>query len=171
MKIVKRGLIVAGSLLVLAAIGSLGYKLICSQGIAEAFEVNSPELETKVLIATQGSAFKNALVASVTEELGKKPVYIQVIDVTALPGMIEDEWSALLIINTCESSEMQKDAQNYLSQLKALEKVVLLTTSGSGSWAPEGFAIDSISSASRKGKVQALAAEILQRLDQILGTV
>ena len=170
MKIVKIGAIAVGALLLLALIGAVGYKLIYSQGIAEAFEVNSPELETRVLIATQGSAFKNALVAKVAEELGKKAVYIQVVDVTALPKTKVEGWSALVVINTCESGKMQKDAQNYLTQVKAREKVVLLTTSGSGTWTPEEFAIDSISSASKKESVQSLAAEILKRLELILET-
>jgi hypothetical protein len=168
MKIVKIGLVVVVSLVMLAAIGLAGYKLIYSQGIAEAFEMNSPELETRVLIATQGSAFKDAVVDNVTETLVQKPVYIKIIDVTALPDIQTDQWSALVFITTCQSSELQKDVQTALKQVKTLENVVLLTTSGSGTWAPEEFAFDSISSASRKHKIQPLATEILKRLDEIL---
>jgi hypothetical protein len=41
------------------------YRDTYSQEVAESFEVNSPELETKVLIATQGSEFKEALLMRV----------------------------------------------------------------------------------------------------------
>jgi hypothetical protein len=168
MKIVQRGIIIIGSLLMLAVTGMTGYKIIYSQGIAEAFEMNSSELETRVLIATQRSAFKNALVASVAKRLAKKPAYINVIDVTALPELQTDEWSALVFITTCQSSEMQKDVRTYLKQINAFENVVLLTTSGSGTWTPEELTVDSISSASRKHKIQPVVTEILKRLDKIL---
>lgn len=56
-----------------------------------------------------------------------------------------------------------------LSQI-TLENVVLLTTSGSGTWTPEELTVDSISSASRKHKIQPVVTEILKRLDKILET-
>lgn len=160
-----------GCLVGLVIIVLVGYRLFFSQKIAESFEVNSPELATKVLVATQGSSFKNALVAGITEDLGKKQVYIKVIDVSALPEINEAEWHALVLVNTCQGGKMQADAKDYLARAKELEKIILLITSGSGSWKPEDSPVDSISSASRKKQVQPLVTEILKRLDGILENV
>ena len=171
MKVLKIGLIVVGCLVGLVIIAAVGYRLFFSQKVAESFEVNSPELATKVLVATQGSSFKNALVSGITEDLGKKQVYIKVIDVSALPEINEAEWHALVVVNTCQSGKMQADAKDYLARAKELKKIILLTTSGSGSWKPEEVPVDSISSASRKKQVQPLVTEILKRLDGILENV
>lgn len=61
--------------------------------------------------------------------------------------------------------------RNYLAQAKTLDKVILVTTSGFGTGKTEDFRIDTISTASKKVQVQPLAAEIVKRLDAILGRV
>jgi hypothetical protein len=124
-----------------------------------------------VLIASQGSGFKDVLVSGIIENLEKKPIYIKVVDVSALAEIKGDEWNALVLINTCQSSSLQPDVKDYLSRTKKPEHVVLLTTSGSGNWKPEKSPVDSISSASKKENIGLLVAEILKRLNQILGNV
>lgn len=52
MKTLKITLIVIGSLVVLMLIAFGVYLLVNIQGVIESFEVNSPELEQKVLIAS-----------------------------------------------------------------------------------------------------------------------
>ena len=98
----------------------------------------------------------------------QKPVYIKVIDATALSGVKEEDWNAVVLINTCEGGKLQPDVKNYLTQAKNLNKLVLLTTSGSGDWKPNDVAVDSISSASKKKNVPTLSADILARLEKIL---
>ena len=169
MKVVKIGLIVIGSIVGLLIIAAVGYRFLFSQGIAESFEVNSPELTIKVLIASQGSGFKDALVSGIIEDLEKKPIYMNVVDVSALPEIKEDEWNALVVINTCQSGILQPDVKDYLTRIKKPENVVLLTTSGSGNWKPEESPVDSISTASKKKNIGPLVAEILERVEMILG--
>ena len=168
-KALKIGVIIVGSLIGLLIIVAVGYKLIFSQGVATSFEVNSPDLKTKVLIATQGSGFKDALVAGISEELKKKPTYINVVDVSALSDVKEDEWNVVVLVSTCQSDTLQADTAAYLSRIKDPDKTILLITSGSGTWKPENSPIDSISSASRKANVDSLVANILNRLNAILG--
>lgn len=91
MKVLKITLIVIGSIIGLLLIAFGIYLLLNIQGEAESFEVGSPELEQKVLIANQGSNFKNALVDSLTEHLKEKSFYIKVVDVSALGEVNEDE--------------------------------------------------------------------------------
>lgn len=155
-------------LIVLAILAAVASRTIFAQKVAESFEVNSPTLSTKILIATQGSSFKEALVMSLIEQLRTQAVYINVVDVSALPTMKEDDWQAIVIVNTCEGGQMQTDVNAYLAQAKALQKVVLLTTSGSGTWQPTGLSIDSISSASRKQRIAPLVVEMVQRVQSIL---
>lgn len=171
MKAIKIGGIVVGSIIVLIIIAAVALKIMFSQRTAETFEVNSPELKTKVLIATQGSDFKNALVSGIIENLKKQSIYIKLIDVSGLPEVREEIWQALIIINTCEAGKMHSAVRHYFSQTKELDKVILLTTSSSGDWKPEDSSIDSISAASKMTQVDSLVTHILDRLNRILGNI
>jgi len=171
MKIVKIVLIGIVALVVFIFIALSAYKILYSQKVAESFEINRPDLKDKVLIATQGSEFKNALVAGIVENLKQKPLYIKVVDVSALREIKEEEWKAVVLINTCEASRLQSDVQQYLTRAKKLTHTIFLTTSGSGDWKPTNSPIDTITTASRKKHVNSLVAQILGKLDGILGKV
>ena len=170
MKVLKIALIVIGAIVVLLLIMFGIYLLSNIQGEAESFEVNSPELEQKVLIASQGSDFKNALVGSLTTYLGKKPIYIKVIDVSALSEVNEDEWSAMILIHTTEMNKVQSDVKAYLDKAHDLDKVIIITTSGPGDWKTDKYDVDIITSASKKKELPSLISTILTKLDVILKT-
>ncbi len=171
MKALTIGSIVVGSIVGLLLITAGCYRFLFSQGVAESFEVNDPGLPQKVLIASQDSSFKNALVSGIIAELKKQPIYIHVVDISALPDINEDEWNALVVINMCQSSSLQPDVKDYLARTQKPDRMVLLTTSGSGTWKPEGSPVDSMSSASQKANAGPLATEMLKRLEVILGKV
>ena len=63
-------------------------------------EWNDPELDTKLLIASQGSEYKTALVEAIVSQLYSDSINISLTDVTKLPLVIESEWSAVLVIHT-----------------------------------------------------------------------
>lgn len=130
----------------------------------ESFEVGSPELEQKVLIASQGSEFKNALVDNLKEHPKEKSFYIKVVDVSALGEVNENEWNALVLIHTTQQNRLQPDVKEYLNRAKNLSKVILVTTSGSGEWQTENYGIDIFTSASRMNELESLVSDILARI-------
>ena len=144
------------------------YLLVNLQGVIEPFEVNSPDAKHKVLIASQGSRFKNMLVSGLVDRIKDTPTYIRVIDVTSLSVVNEGDWNAVVLIHTTQGSRMQPDAREYLGRAKELGKIILVTTSGSGKWRTEEFDIDTLTSASRKAKVGLLINTITHRLEAIL---
>jgi len=52
------------------------YRLHYSMGVAQPFEVNDPHSQPRVLIATQGSEFKDAVVTAVVDHLKKRSAYV-----------------------------------------------------------------------------------------------
>ncbi|MFH1038351.1 MAG: hypothetical protein V1789_06770 [PVC group bacterium] len=144
------------------------YLLVHRQRTAAHFEVNSPELEKKMLIATQGSAFKDAVVAAVVKEVGSRPIYIKVIDVSKLDGVEEDRWDAVVLIHTTEAWKLQPDVERFLSRAKDPGRVILVTTSGSGEWKADDFDVDTITSASRPAEQEPVAAAIVGRLSTLV---
>lgn len=168
MKALKIVLIVIGSIIALIIILFFVFWLTQRQGVVESFDVGNPELEHRVLIASQGSDFKNALVESLTTHLRDK-VYIKMIDVTTLHDINEDAWDAMVFIHTTEQWKLQPDVKKYLDRAINIDKVILVTTSGSGDWKTEDYDIETITSASKTEELPALIENILMRLNKILG--
>jgi len=164
MKVLKIILIVIGSIIVLLLVTFGIYLLLNIQGEADSFEVGSPELEQKVLITSQGSDFKNALVDSLTTHLKEKPLYVKVVDVSVLGEINEDEWDALVLIHTTQQYKLQPNVKEYPDRAKDLSKVILVTTSGSGEWKTEDYEVDIFTSASKMDELGLLVDNILAYL-------
>ena len=142
------------------------YKIHYSMDVARSYEVNSPELKSRVLVATQGSEFKDAIVAGIVDHLKQRQVYIKVVDVAALPQVNADKWNAVVLIHTWQNMKPQADAENFLERVKDFSKVIVLTTSGNGNFKMEG--VDAITTASVMADVPSRVADISTRLDSIL---
>jgi len=169
MKVLKTVLIIIGAIVAIIVILFFVFWLIKRQGVIESFDVGDPELAQKVLIASQGTDFKNALVESLTTRLQEQQLFIQVIDVTTLDQVKEDEWDALVFIHTTEQWKLQPDVKAYLDRAKNLNKVILVTTSGSGDWKTKDYDIETLTSASKTEEFAALIPRILAQLNAILG--
>lgn len=144
----------------------LWYRAYYSMDVAETFELNPGRVEHRVLIATQGSDFKNALVDGLLAHLREKDTYVRVIDVSALAIVDEAEWDAVVILHTWEYGEPPIAVRGYVEHAKNLDDVIVLGTSGSGTLKIKG--IDAISSASVMTGVSARVADITRRLDTLL---
>jgi hypothetical protein len=132
----------------------------------EGFTVNDPSSEQRLLIATQGSTYKDAVVASVVERLSGRPIFIQVVDVTALPDVGENQWDAIVVLHTIEYGKAPAPAQAFIDRVGKTGKVVVLSTSGAGDFKIEG--IDAISSASRMTDVPGQVDKIQSRIEPLL---
>lgn len=167
MSIGARPIVVAvTAVFVLLLVWLAWYRFRYSMDLAESFEVNTPDLDRRILIATQGSEYKNAVVAGVVEQLESPPTYIKVIDVSDLPSVDEAEWTAILVMHTWESAGPPTDAKVFLERSTELDKVVVLSTSGDGDRTMEG--IDAIASASQIDEVSGHVSELVSRFDSIM---
>jgi hypothetical protein len=153
----------AGVLLAIAAL-LISYRLLYRMGPARLFEVGSPAEAQHLLIATQGSSYKDALVATVAEDLKPRHIYIRVIDVTTLPTIREQDWSAMVLVHTWEIGKPEESVETFVRRVVEKKKLIVLTTSGSGE---EKLAdVDALSSASRMADIPRQAAEISGRIDR-----
>ncbi len=130
------------------------------------FEINSPVLEHKIVIATQLSEFKNAVLLEILNQLRRQQVFIKVIDVTELDSINEQDWDAVVIIHTWENWAPPPRVTTWFDTDRKLEKVVVLTTSGNAQYKMPG--INAITSASRMSNVDSIAAEIVVQTNLIL---
>ena len=118
-------------------------------------------MSPKVLIATQGSDFKNTLVSTVCDKLEKHPAYVKVINVEGLDEVDVANWKTIIVINTMMMNKMNSHVERFVSQSGHLENSLLLVTSGGADYLPTIQSVDAITAASRKGDIDRLVTLIL----------
>lgn len=133
------------------------------------YSKNSSALETKLLIATQGSDFKNTLTQGVVDYYKSDSVFIKVVDVSALNEIISDEYDAILVIHTWEYGKPPEPVQLFIDENSdSKNKIVVMTTSGEGSEKIENT--DAISGESILEDAPDFVDNIIARLNPILET-
>lgn len=145
---------------------STWYLVHFSMDPAKPFEVNRPLAREHVLIATQGSAFKNAVVHDVADRLGNRPASVKVIDVASLGEVREADWNAIVVLHTWEMSKPPATVEAFVDRATSRDKLVVLATSGEGNQHIDG--VDTITSASEMAKAPAQAEQIVSRVEKIL---
>ena len=135
--------------ILLFAILLVVYILMNRQGVIEPYQVGDSKAENKILIASQGSDFKNSLVKKLVNEFKDNDNFLSVIDCTKLGVENEKDWDAVIIIHTMQIHKMPKEARKFLAEVKDLSRIMLVSTSGGGDDLVTDFDVDAISSPSR----------------------
>ena len=157
--------IVIFSLVFLMFVLLTGFKIIFSQKKIESFEVNSSTLENHILIASQGSKFKDQLLKDLIEELKKENVYIKVIDVFLLDNIKSSDWDSIIIINAVEASKYNKSVDHFIQNNYSNDNIILIATSGSGKFKIQDYYIDAISTASKIKDVDNIKNLIISKIE------
>jgi hypothetical protein len=165
----KKSAWVVVSILALLVLFGLWYKHTYSMDIAEAMEINDASLDRKLLIATQGSDFKNSLTQSILDHYKKDSVFIKIIDVSDLDKMDPNDFNAVLVMHTWEYEKPPTAVGSFIEKTKSFKnKIVVMTTSGPGTSTMEG--VDAITGESIKEDVPVYAVRIIERLDPLIVT-
>ena len=146
---IKITLWIIGTPVVIIAGLLISYIIANKQEIIKPFQVGSPKAKYKILIASQGSEFKEELVNRFVNELKSDSVYIYVLDCTNLKESHLIGWDAYILIHTMQIHKMPKEADLFLSKMPNLNKVALVSTSGAGDENYTKLDVDGISTASR----------------------
>ena len=142
------------------------YAVHYSMEPAKPFEVNRTDVREHVLIATQGSAFKDAVVRGVVDRLEKRPANVKVVDVASLSDVREADWNAIVVLHTWQMSKPPAPVKAFVDRAQARDKLVVLATSGEGDEHMDG--VDTITSASAMARAPAQADQIMSRVEKIL---
>lgn len=135
--------------------------------VIEEQEINAETSAKRLLIASQGSEFKNTIVDGLIEKLSHEDIHIKVIDVTTISKEDADVWDAILIMHTWEKWEPQEDAKEFLDAHYDPDRMVVVATSGSGEQMIEG--VDGISAASILDKTDETIDALYVKIRLILG--
>jgi hypothetical protein len=162
----RRTLLVIAILAIAMAALATWYMAYYSMDVAHTSEVEGSPSGPRVLIATQGSAFKDAVTTGLVERLKKRSAHIKVIDIAALSGVRESDWDAMVVIHTWEFRKPPTEVRVFVDHLQDRNKLVALATSGAGTFRMEG--IDAISSASTMVDAPIKVNDLANRVDAVL---
>lgn len=156
-------IIVVAALLLIVSGSLFGYLKRHAMATAQTYEKGAPSLPRHVLVATQGSPFKDRLVTALAAQLEQRPVYVKVIDVGGLGDIDGADWHAIVLVHSWEFGKPPRVVRDFVARLAAPDKVIDVTTSGSGREKLPG--VDVISSASVVDEVPELVAQITLKID------
>lgn len=133
-------------------------------------EINEPSVEKKILIAARSSDFKDAVLDKISTTFKEEPVYMKLMGLDKLKDEEADNYSAIVIINTCMAGKMDRHVKGFLKRHKDQSNTIILTTSGDGDWKPkmDKYNFDAVSSASKMQKVDEIADDIITKTKAIL---
>jgi menaquinone-dependent protoporphyrinogen IX oxidase len=77
-----------------------------------------PILEKKLLIATQGSDFKDKVTSAIVKHFKLDSIYIQVFDIAELQGVDPNDFDALVIIHTWENWKPPVAVKAFIDRTK-----------------------------------------------------
>lgn len=158
--------ILAGLFVVSIVAGMIYYQMTYSMEVTLTTEINDPSLTAKILIASQGSAYKREVVASVVDAFREAEVYLKVTDVTNLTDLQATDWDAIVILHTWEMWRPQINAASFIKRTVDKDKLIVLATSGSGEEMMDE--VDGITSASVLSNTAKDSQEIIASIKTIL---
>jgi hypothetical protein len=140
----------------------------CAVRAVRTTEAGDPGAGKRVLIATQRSDFKEAVVSRIVEDLEKDLCYVRVIDLKRLKNELAGDFGAIVVVNTCKAWSLSRGASKFVKKFPDKDRVVMLTTASGEDWRPKSVEVDAITSASKVQKADPVADEIVQKVRKIL---
>ena len=134
---------------------------------ASSYEVNAPSEDRKLLIATQGSAFKNTVTQGLVDYYKQDSIYIKIIDIADLSKIHAEDFSALVILHTWENWKPPASVKSFMQENEAQKKkMVIFTTSGEGNYKMEN--VDALTGESIIEEAPVVVDKIITKLNPLV---
>jgi hypothetical protein len=115
----------------------------------------------------ESTSFKDALVEEIIEGLNDGATYIKVIDhKSSLGGVDPRDFTVVFITNSGAKAEVRPWVLEWLESVKNYDDNIILHTTQINDWNPP-VEVDSITSASDKDNVGAIAQDIILRIKNL----
>ncbi|EAG1934272.1 hypothetical protein BB995_02645 [Listeria monocytogenes] len=147
-KPLKISLIVVGIAVVIFAGVMLSYRFIKSMDVTENDQINKSATGDYVLLATQGSKFKDSVMDQVKKDMEGKNVHVSIIDTTKLDKVTTDDYDKVVLFTTVQSDDIPENVTTFMNDNKD-KSIHIAVTADSGRWDDKPKDIDAISEASK----------------------
>jgi len=125
-----------------------------------------PQSAKRVLIATEQSAFKDAVAAEVAKTLRQDGHSVTIIGLEKLGAEPAGDYQAIVLINTCRAWRPSRGVRDFLRQLSEQDRkrLLVLTTANSGECDVKVNGVDAISSASKRANAPAISQRLIDKV-------
>lgn len=145
----------------------LWYQWRYSMKVVIPYEVNATQADQKLLIATQGSVFKNTVTQGLVNYYQQDPIFVKVIDIGDLEKINPEDYTALVIIHTWENWKPPASVKSFIQKNEAQKnKLVVFTTSGEGNYKMEN--VDALTGESIIENAPVVVDKIISKLNILL---
>ena len=145
--------------------------LLCAIGLAACMsppvrerQVSAKPSGREVLIASEGSKFKNAVIEIVLAELVDEGHGVVTVDHKKLNTLNTQPFDAIVILNQCWARRLDRSVRRFLDHAPNKEKIILLTTRKDKDWKPDVPGVDAITCASNMAQVETVARSLITRI-------
>ncbi len=139
----------------------------CTKKIIET-SIGSDKTMNKILIAADVSEFKNKILKRILETFQAK-YNIDIVNIYKLNKMSIDEYSAVLIMDTCMAwTGFNLSLKSFIEKKENRDKAVLFITAGDPDWKYSYLELDAVTSASEIENEEIVYSELIARVKTIL---
>ena len=123
-----------------------------------------------VLIASRGTEYKKQLVAKLQQQLSDAKISHITIGIKQLDKVESTDYAVVVVISTCLAWGLDHEVRTFLDKQITTSNIILLTTSGKGSWLPDKrkYECDAISGASVKANIVETARTLTEKIEERL---
>lgn len=140
----------------------------CANGNTKGFINTSSQPEYSVVIANEGSNFKDSIASILVRHFENESVQVKVIPLSSLSKVEPKDFSAVVIIHSLYTRNPPPEVAHYIkNQSACLDKIVVMTISSNGTYKMDD--VDAITGASKIKEVTMYANKIIAKLNPILG--
>lgn len=145
----------------------LWYQNRYAMDVVTPYTINETQFGKKLLIATQGSDFKHEVTTGIANHFKSDSISIQVIDIKQLKEIAPQDYDVLVVIHTWEYGEPPAAVNAFLDKtITKKDKIIVLTTSGEGSYKTEN--IDAIAGESILENAPVIVAQLIGKIEVLL---
>lgn len=152
-----------------ALISGVWYQVTYSMDEASGFEIGDQDAELQLLIAYQGSPYKNRMIELITEHYFKHDIYLKGVDIGNLNLINPNHWDVIILIHTWEVWQPPKPVEEFVSDHFDPSKMIVFTTSGDGNYQMDN--VDGITSASLIKEVEIDSETLIMRIDSMIQSI
>jgi hypothetical protein len=126
----------------------------------------SKSAQHSVLIASRKSDFKEAVVERISSSISSGSYAVHIIGCEQLDTVNAAAYDAIVLINTCMSWAMDRNVNAFLRRTADHGRIIVLTTSADGKWAPRGRrrTFDAVTAASEMETADTVAQGIVEKI-------
>lgn len=113
--------------------------------------IGNKDAEQKLLIVSSDSEYKQAIIQEIKNYAKDKDYYLKITGLNQLKSEKVDNYTKIIVINTCLAWGMEYAVQDFLKANDSYENILIVTTSGDGGWLPKDYVgkLDAVATASK----------------------